>query len=202
MRVCFLLCVADAATEEERARLEIQGEFHLGEFVNKFCRGSLLMQARTDLFFLRVMRTVATRVERCWRDRFVDRRAMGRRGATVCGLVVEGGVVAFGKQAARHVAIEVSATAAANLIAVFECVSFKMYHSCSTSPFVAPLTGPPLTTLTVHRGRQHRWGGQAPCEWATAALRNRERDGRYNPDLDRRQPPVSEPAANGDDKSR
>lgn len=34
----------DAATEEERARLEIQGEFHLGEFVNKFCRGSLLMQ--------------------------------------------------------------------------------------------------------------------------------------------------------------
>lgn len=39
-------CVSpDAATEEERARLEIQGEFHLGEFVNKFCQGSLLMQA-------------------------------------------------------------------------------------------------------------------------------------------------------------
>ncbi|CAM9095121.1 unnamed protein product [Ectocarpus sp. 4 AP-2014] len=36
---------ADAATEEERARLEIQGEFHLGEFVNRFCRGSLLMQS-------------------------------------------------------------------------------------------------------------------------------------------------------------
>lgn len=38
------LALSDAATEEERARLEIQGEFHLGEFVNKFCRGSLLMQ--------------------------------------------------------------------------------------------------------------------------------------------------------------
>lgn len=38
----------DAATEEERARLEIQGEFHLGEFVNKFCRGSLLMQVSND----------------------------------------------------------------------------------------------------------------------------------------------------------
>lgn len=41
--------LADAATEEERARLEIQGEFHLGEFVNKFCRGSLLMQVRFRL---------------------------------------------------------------------------------------------------------------------------------------------------------
>lgn len=39
---------ADAATEEERARLEIQGEFHLGEFVNKFCRGSLLMQVSVE----------------------------------------------------------------------------------------------------------------------------------------------------------
>lgn len=39
-----VVCSPDAATEEERARLEIQGEFHLGEFVNKFCRGSLLMQ--------------------------------------------------------------------------------------------------------------------------------------------------------------
>lgn len=39
---------ADAATEEERARLEIQGEFHLGEFVNKFCRGSLLMQVSAE----------------------------------------------------------------------------------------------------------------------------------------------------------
>lgn len=39
---------SDAATEEERARLEIQGEFHLGEFVNKFCPGSLLMQVSTD----------------------------------------------------------------------------------------------------------------------------------------------------------
>lgn len=40
----LLIDFPDAATEEERARLEIQGEFHLGEFVNKFCRGSLLMQ--------------------------------------------------------------------------------------------------------------------------------------------------------------
>lgn len=39
--------VIDAAPEEERARLEIQGEFHLGEFVNKFCKGSLLMQVIT-----------------------------------------------------------------------------------------------------------------------------------------------------------
>ncbi|CAM9125233.1 unnamed protein product [Choristocarpus tenellus] len=37
--------VLDATTEEERARLELQGEFHLGEFVNKFCQGSLTMQA-------------------------------------------------------------------------------------------------------------------------------------------------------------
>lgn len=45
--------VLDAATEEERARLEIQGEFHLGEFVNKFCRGSLLMQVSNDSSLLR-----------------------------------------------------------------------------------------------------------------------------------------------------
>ena len=44
----FVVDLADAATEEERARLEIQGEFHLGEFVNKFCRGSLLMQVSVD----------------------------------------------------------------------------------------------------------------------------------------------------------
>jgi len=35
---------ADAATDEERGRLEVQGEFHLGEFVNKFVHGSLVMQ--------------------------------------------------------------------------------------------------------------------------------------------------------------
>ncbi|CAM9107252.1 unnamed protein product, partial [Discosporangium mesarthrocarpum] len=33
-----------ATTEEERARLELQGEFHVGEFINKFCVGSLTMQ--------------------------------------------------------------------------------------------------------------------------------------------------------------
>jgi len=35
---------ADAATDDERNRLEIVGEFHLGEFVNKFRKGSLAMQ--------------------------------------------------------------------------------------------------------------------------------------------------------------
>lgn len=44
----------DAATEEERARLEIQGEFHLGEFVNKFCRGSLLMQVSSTSVLQRI----------------------------------------------------------------------------------------------------------------------------------------------------
>jgi len=34
----------DAATDEERGRLEVQGEFHLGELVNKFVHGSLVMQ--------------------------------------------------------------------------------------------------------------------------------------------------------------
>jgi hypothetical protein len=29
----------EAATEEERFRLQASGEFHLGEFVNKFVRG-------------------------------------------------------------------------------------------------------------------------------------------------------------------
>mmetsp|Transcript_40860 Transcript_40860/g.132369 ORF Transcript_40860/g.132369 Transcript_40860/m.132369 type:complete len:202 (+) Transcript_40860:999-1604(+) len=36
----------DAHTEEERGRLEVVGEFHLGEFVNRFRRGSLTMQMR------------------------------------------------------------------------------------------------------------------------------------------------------------
>jgi len=35
---------SDAATDEERQRLEVVGEYHLGEFVNKFRRGSLTMQ--------------------------------------------------------------------------------------------------------------------------------------------------------------
>ena len=30
---------SEAATDEERYRLETVGEFHLGEFVNKFVRG-------------------------------------------------------------------------------------------------------------------------------------------------------------------
>jgi DNA damage-binding protein 1 len=34
----------DAATDEERQRLDIVGEFHLGEFVNRFRRGSLVMR--------------------------------------------------------------------------------------------------------------------------------------------------------------
>lgn len=50
---CLRVVVLDAATEEERARLEIQGEFHLGEFVNKFCRGSLLMQVSDHVGLLR-----------------------------------------------------------------------------------------------------------------------------------------------------
>lgn len=69
MRVFF--CIADAATEEERARLEIQGEFHLGEFVNKFCRGSLLMQARTMFVVVRMIRTVVIRVGSCSREKIV-----------------------------------------------------------------------------------------------------------------------------------
>ncbi len=35
----------DATNEEERSRLEIDGEFHLGEMVNKFCSGSLMMKS-------------------------------------------------------------------------------------------------------------------------------------------------------------
>ena len=34
---------ADAATDDDRGRLEVVGEFHLGEFVNRFRRGSLAM---------------------------------------------------------------------------------------------------------------------------------------------------------------
>lgn len=36
---------ADAATDEERQRLALVGEFHLGELVNSFQRGSLVMRA-------------------------------------------------------------------------------------------------------------------------------------------------------------
>ena len=35
---------ADAATDEERNRLDVVGEFHLGEFVNRFRKGSLVMR--------------------------------------------------------------------------------------------------------------------------------------------------------------
>ncbi|KAM0880962.1 hypothetical protein ACQ4PT_033240 [Festuca glaucescens] len=34
---------SDAATDEERGRLQVVGEYHLGEFVNRFCHGSLVM---------------------------------------------------------------------------------------------------------------------------------------------------------------
>ncbi len=34
----------DAAAEEDRSRLEIVGQFHLGEFINKFRHGSLVMR--------------------------------------------------------------------------------------------------------------------------------------------------------------
>lgn len=34
----------DAVTDEERVRLDVQGAYHLGDFVNKFRRGSLVMQ--------------------------------------------------------------------------------------------------------------------------------------------------------------
>lgn len=34
---------SDAATDEERGRLEVIGEYHLGEFVNRFRHGSLVM---------------------------------------------------------------------------------------------------------------------------------------------------------------
>ncbi|KAL4189515.1 hypothetical protein AMTRI_Chr08g165760 [Amborella trichopoda] len=35
---------SDAATDEERGRLEVIGEYHLGEFVNRFRHGSLVMR--------------------------------------------------------------------------------------------------------------------------------------------------------------
>lgn len=35
---------SDAATDEERGRLEVVGEYHLGEFVNRFRHGSLVMR--------------------------------------------------------------------------------------------------------------------------------------------------------------
>lgn len=34
----------EAATDEERSKLEIVGQFHLGEFVNRFRHGSLVMK--------------------------------------------------------------------------------------------------------------------------------------------------------------
>ena len=37
---------ADAATDDERGRLEVVGEFHLGEFVNRFRKGSLSMHVQ------------------------------------------------------------------------------------------------------------------------------------------------------------
>ncbi|CAN0580203.1 unnamed protein product, partial [Ectocarpus sp. 12 AP-2014] len=44
---CNIFTLRRNAGKHQEARLEIQGEFHLGEFVNKFCRGSLLMQVNT-----------------------------------------------------------------------------------------------------------------------------------------------------------
>lgn len=35
---------SDAASDEERGRLEVVGEYHLGEFVNRFRHGSLVMR--------------------------------------------------------------------------------------------------------------------------------------------------------------
>lgn len=35
---------SDGATDEERSRLEVAGEYHLGEFVNRFRHGSLVMR--------------------------------------------------------------------------------------------------------------------------------------------------------------
>ena len=35
-----------AITDEERSRLEVTGEYHVGELVNKFARGSLVMSLR------------------------------------------------------------------------------------------------------------------------------------------------------------
>jgi len=35
---------SDGATDEERGRLEVVGEYHLGEFVNRFRHGSLVMR--------------------------------------------------------------------------------------------------------------------------------------------------------------
>jgi hypothetical protein len=35
---------AQATTDEERARLDVRGEYHTGEFINVFAKGSLVMQ--------------------------------------------------------------------------------------------------------------------------------------------------------------
>lgn len=35
---------SEGATDEERARLEVVGEYHLGEFINRFRHGSLVMR--------------------------------------------------------------------------------------------------------------------------------------------------------------
>ncbi|KAK1280307.1 DNA damage-binding protein 1 [Acorus gramineus] len=39
---------SEAATDEERGRLEVVGEYHLGEFVNRFRHGSLVMRLPAD----------------------------------------------------------------------------------------------------------------------------------------------------------
>ncbi|XP_047333166.1 DNA damage-binding protein 1-like [Impatiens glandulifera] len=36
---------SEGATDEERSRLEVVGEYHLGEFINRFRQGSLVMQS-------------------------------------------------------------------------------------------------------------------------------------------------------------
>lgn len=38
----------EAASEVDQQRLQTTGQFHLGEFVNRFRRGSLVMQPPTD----------------------------------------------------------------------------------------------------------------------------------------------------------
>lgn len=40
----FLLLLSAATTDEERQHLQEVGVFHLGEFVNVFCHGSLVLQ--------------------------------------------------------------------------------------------------------------------------------------------------------------
>jgi len=45
--LCYSLTASDdsdAATDEERGKLEVVGEYHLGEFINRFRHGSLVMR--------------------------------------------------------------------------------------------------------------------------------------------------------------